>query len=183
MKYNKKISLGIPKINLLLRFIGTIITNVLLKHDKNQLKFNRIVRNFSASIIIMEKVKPIRFNNPSQNEFVKTLRKRVDNYFKEKNIAIMVQLKELVDTFVEVASQHTQTLIPGMTHLQHAQPINFGYHMLAYANMFKRDYERFESSYVRNDVSPLGSAALAGTPQVAALGIDPLVFKLTVNPH
>ena len=87
MKYNKKISLGIPKINLLLRFIGTIITNVLLKHDKNQLKFNRIVRNFSASIIIMEKVKPIRFNNPSQNEFVKTLRKRVDNYFKEKNIS------------------------------------------------------------------------------------------------
>jgi argininosuccinate lyase len=51
-----------------------------------------------------------------------------------------------------------------MTHLQHAQPINFGYHMLAYANMFKRDYERFESSYIRNNKCPLGSAALAGTP-------------------
>ncbi|GKT33595.1 Argininosuccinate lyase [Aduncisulcus paluster] len=51
-----------------------------------------------------------------------------------------------------------------MTHLQHAQPINFGYHLLAYANMFKRDFERFESSYIRNNNCPLGSAALAGTP-------------------
>lgn len=85
-------------------------------------------------------------------------------YVKEKNIAIMSGLKTLVETFVTLASKHTTTLIPGMTHLQHAQPINFGYHLLAYANMFKRDYERFESSYERNDYSPLGSAALAGTP-------------------
>ena len=70
----------------------------------------------------------------------------------------------MLESFVNVASEHTETLIPGMTHLQHAQPINFGYHMLAYANMFKRDFERFESSYARNNVSPLGSAALAGTP-------------------
>ena len=85
-------------------------------------------------------------------------------YVKEKNISIMEQTKTLVDTFVALASKHTETLIPGMTHLQHAQPINFGYHMLAYANMFKRDYDRYESSYKRNDVSALGSAALAGTP-------------------
>ena len=85
-------------------------------------------------------------------------------YVQEKNISIMAQLKSLVETFVNVASANTETLIPGMTHLQHAQPINFGYHMLAYANMFKRDFERFESSHKRNNVSPLGSAALAGTP-------------------
>lgn len=85
-------------------------------------------------------------------------------YVKEKNISIMNQLQEIVNTFVDVASKHTASLIPGMTHLQHAQPINFGYHMLAYANMFKRDFERFESSYKRNDVCALGSAALAGTP-------------------
>jgi argininosuccinate lyase len=85
-------------------------------------------------------------------------------YVKEKNISIMAQLKEVIETFVDVASKHTTSLIPGMTHLQHAQPINFGYHLLAYANMFKRDFERFESSYKRNDVSALGSAALAGTP-------------------
>ncbi len=85
-------------------------------------------------------------------------------YVQDKNLSIKAQLKELVNTFVEVAKKHTETLIPGMTHLQHAQPINFGYHMLAYANMFKRDFERFESSYERNNYCPLGSAALAGTP-------------------
>ena len=85
-------------------------------------------------------------------------------YVQDKNIVIQEKLKKLVETFVNIASNHTQTLIPGMTHLQHAQPINFGFHMLAYANMFKRDYERFESSYKRNNKCPLGSAALAGTP-------------------
>ena len=85
-------------------------------------------------------------------------------YVQEKNKLIMNQLKNVVETFVNVASKHTETLIPGMTHLQHAQPTNFGYHMLAYANMFKRDFERFDSSYKRNNLSPLGCAALAGTP-------------------
>ncbi|KLE00310.1 argininosuccinate lyase [Aliarcobacter butzleri] len=85
-------------------------------------------------------------------------------YVQDKTLSIKEQLKELIATFVDVASLHTTTLIPGMTHLQHAQPLNFGFHLLAYANMFKRDYERFESSFVRNNYSPLGSAALAGTP-------------------
>ncbi len=85
-------------------------------------------------------------------------------YVQEKTLSIKEQLKTLIDTFVNLASNHTKTLMPGMTHLQHAQPINFGFHMMAYANMFKRDFERFESSYIRNNYSPLGSAALAGTP-------------------
>ena len=85
-------------------------------------------------------------------------------YVQDKSVVIKNKLKTLVETFVNIASKHTETLIPGMTHLQHAQPINFGFHMLAYANMFKRDYERFESSYERNNYCPLGSAALAGTP-------------------
>ncbi len=85
-------------------------------------------------------------------------------YVQEKSLSIQEQLKELIDTFVSIASKHTETLIPGMTHLQHAQPLNFGYHLLTYANMFKRDFQRFESSYERNNYSPLGAAALAGTP-------------------
>ncbi len=84
-------------------------------------------------------------------------------YVQEKTLSIQNQLKELISTFISVSSKHTDTLIPGMTHLQHAQPLNFGYHLLAYANMFKRDYLRFESSYERNNLCPLGSAALAGT--------------------
>jgi argininosuccinate lyase len=85
-------------------------------------------------------------------------------YVQDKTKVIQGKLKTLVQTLVNIASNHTETLIPGMTHLQHAQPINFGFHMLAYANMFKRDFERFSSSFERNNISPLGSAALAGTP-------------------
>jgi argininosuccinate lyase len=85
-------------------------------------------------------------------------------YVQEKSEHLKQKLHTLIKTLVDMASNHTETLIPGMTHLQHAQPINFGYHMLAYANMFKRDFERFESSIIRNNHCPLGSAALAGTP-------------------
>ena len=85
-------------------------------------------------------------------------------YVMNNNLEIARLLKEVIASFLAVAKKHTDTLLPGMTHLQHAQPINFAYHMLAYASMFKRDYERFISSYERNNYSPLGCAALAGTP-------------------
>jgi len=85
-------------------------------------------------------------------------------YVQEKTKSIQHQIKDLIETFVDIASKHTETLMPGMTHLQHAQAINFGYHMIAYANMFKRDFQRFASSYERNNYCSLGSAALAGTP-------------------
>ena len=85
-------------------------------------------------------------------------------YVQDKTKEIQLKLKTFIEVLVTIASDHTDTLIPGMTHLQHAQPINFGFHLMAYANMFKRDYERFASSYERNNYCPLGSAALAGTP-------------------
>ena len=85
-------------------------------------------------------------------------------YVLRKNLEISQAIKALMEVVLEVANKHTQTLIPGMTHLQHAQPINFGFHLGAYLSMFKRDIERFESSYKRNNISPLGCAALAGTP-------------------
>ena len=85
-------------------------------------------------------------------------------YVLRKNGEIVVLIKSLMRAIVEISRDHTSTLIPGMTHLQHAQPINFGFHLLAYAAMFKRDIERFESSASRNNISPIGCAALAGTP-------------------
>lgn len=81
-----------------------------------------------------------------------------------KNTTIVSALKMLMNEIIIIAEKHTETLIPGMTHLQHAQPINFAFHLGAYLAMFKRDIERFESSAMRNNVSPLGCAALAGTP-------------------
>lgn len=85
-------------------------------------------------------------------------------YVLRKNREIVEQIKALMEAVVDISRDHTTTLLPGMTHLQHAQPINFAFHLLAYASMFKRDIERFESSVERNNISPIGCAALAGTP-------------------
>ncbi|MCI7104127.1 MAG: argininosuccinate lyase [Campylobacter sp.] len=79
-----------------------------------------------------------------------------------KELATLVG--ELIAVLASIASEHKDTLMPGFTHLQHAQPISLAFHLLAYAFAFKRDYERLLSSYERNNLSPLGSAALAGTP-------------------
>jgi len=85
-------------------------------------------------------------------------------YVQKNNKKIAYLLLKNIETLLDIAREHTETLLPGMTHLQHAQPINFGYHMMAYVSMFKRDYERFISAYERNNYSPIGCAALAGTP-------------------
>lgn len=85
-------------------------------------------------------------------------------YVQKTTLVLAKLLLENIQTLLEISSQNTTTLLPGMTHLQHAQPINFAYHIMAYASMFKRDYERFMSSYERNNYSPIGCAALAGTP-------------------
>ena len=71
-----------------------------------------------------------------------------------KNLEIVGLLKELMGVVLDVASKHTTTLIPGMTHLQHAQPTNFAFHLCAYLSMFKRDIERFESSH-KETIFPL----------------------------
>ncbi len=82
----------------------------------------------------------------------------------KRNLEFSEKIKKLIEVFVNIAKENINTLLPGMTHLQHAQPISFAYHMLAYASMFKRDYERFIDSFERNNINPLGCAALAGTP-------------------
>ena len=72
-------------------------------------------------------------------------------------------LKELQVSLVDVAAQNVEVILPGFTHLQVAQPVSFGHHMLAYVEMFKRDAERMADVRRRTNVLPLGSAALAGT--------------------
>ena len=62
------------------------------------------------------------------------------------------------------AEKHPDTIMPGFTHLQPAQPVTFGHHCLAYVEMFARDRDRFASAAARMNESPLGAAALAGTP-------------------
>ena len=85
-------------------------------------------------------------------------------YVLKSGAALAEKTRELVAALRDIASEHADTLMPGYTHLQHAQPVSLAYHLLAYAFMFRRDYERFTSSRERNNLCPLGSAALAGTP-------------------
>jgi len=72
-------------------------------------------------------------------------------------------LVALQKALLEVAAQHTQTILPGFTHLQVAQPVSFAHHLLAYVEMFARDAERMREVRARTNRLPLGSAALAGT--------------------
>ncbi|MFH1513772.1 MAG: argininosuccinate lyase [Bacillota bacterium] len=73
------------------------------------------------------------------------------------------QLKKLLELLLSLAKQHTHTVMPGYTHLQKAQPVTLGFHLMAYAQMAMRDMSRFRSAHREADVLPLGSGALAGT--------------------
>ena len=72
-------------------------------------------------------------------------------------------LKTLINSLVTVAERNHATVMPGFTHLQVAQPVTFGHHLLAYAEMFERDLERMQDCRKRINRLPLGAAALAGT--------------------
>jgi argininosuccinate lyase len=72
-------------------------------------------------------------------------------------------LKEMIKVLTDVAIQHTETIMPGYTHLQRAQPVTFAHHLMAYAEMFLRDIDRLKDIDKRVYVSPLGSGALATT--------------------
>lgn len=84
-------------------------------------------------------------------------------YLKDTLFQVIGKLTNLQEILLDVAEQHVETIMPGYTHLQHAQPISFAQHLLAYYNMFERDSERFMFTVKHTDLSPLGAAALAGT--------------------
>ncbi|HEL1810379.1 TPA: argininosuccinate lyase [Streptococcus suis] len=84
-------------------------------------------------------------------------------YLKDTLFQVVDKLTNLRQILVDLAQEHVETIMPGYTHLQHAQPISFAQHLLAYYNMFQRDKERFEFNVQHTDISPLGAAALAGT--------------------
>ncbi|MFZ7104360.1 MAG: argininosuccinate lyase [Peptococcaceae bacterium] len=84
-------------------------------------------------------------------------------YLRAEAEEIQGLLKELLQTLLNLAEAHLETIMPGYTHLQRAQPISFGHHLLAYFQMFYRDLERLQDCRKRINISPLGSGALAGT--------------------
>ena len=84
-------------------------------------------------------------------------------WLREQVDGISHELRRLQHALVDVAEREAATILPGFTHLQVAQPITFGHHMLAWFEMLQRDFERLQDCRKRINVMPLGAAALAGT--------------------
>lgn len=84
-------------------------------------------------------------------------------YLRQEIDEIYALVKELAVTIYNLAKEHTETVMPGYTHLQRAQPITFAHHLLAYVQMLVRDLERLKDTAKRMNYCPLGSGALAGT--------------------
>ena len=84
-------------------------------------------------------------------------------YLKTQVIEIKEIVKELTKTICDLAQKNLDTIMPGYTHLQRAQPITFAHHLMAYAQMLLRDLGRLDDTYKRMNIMPLGSGALAST--------------------
>ncbi len=84
-------------------------------------------------------------------------------YLRDGITQIQTQLRQFQTVLLELAESHVETLIPGYTHLQRAQPVSLAHHLLAYFEMAQRDWERLGEIYRRVNISPLGCGALAGT--------------------
>lgn len=84
-------------------------------------------------------------------------------YIKDAIVDVQLGVNQAQETLLALASQHLDTLMPGMTHMQHAQPVRLAHHLLAYFWMLSRDDSRLEDARNRADSLPLGAGALAGT--------------------
>ncbi len=82
---------------------------------------------------------------------------------RDELLGLMSDIVGLRKSLVNVAGKHTETIMPGFTHLQHAQPTTFAHHMIAYADALERDFNRLVDAYVRVNLCPLGAVALAST--------------------
>ena len=104
-------------------------------------------------------------------------------YLKKECDALVGQIEELVTVLCKKAITHKGDVMPGYTHLQRAQPITFGHHLMAYAEMFLRDLGRLKDAKARMDELPLGAGALAGTtyPLNRSMTADLLGFSRVTN--
>ncbi|RRN47262.1 argininosuccinate lyase [Streptococcus halitosis] len=135
--------------------------------------------HMNMEVLLTEKIGPLAgklHTARSRNDQVAT---DMHLYLKEQLGHILYKLANLNSVLLDLAEKHVETIMPGYTHLQHAQPISFAHHLMAYYNMFQRDSERFAFNLKHTDLSPLGAAALAGTtfPIDRQLSSDLLGFQ------
>ena len=135
--------------------------------------------HMNMEVLLTEKIGPLAgklHTARSRNDQVAT---DMHLYLKEQLGHVLDKLANLNSVLLNLAEKHVETIMPGYTHLQHAQPISFAHHLMAYYNMFQRDSERFAFNLKHTDLSPLGAAALAGTtfPIDRQLSSDLLGFQ------
>ncbi|HFU4560539.1 TPA: argininosuccinate lyase [Streptococcus suis] len=145
--------------------IQTGLEELLADYEAGKLVFD--IRNedihMNIESLLTEKIGPVAgklHTARSRNDQVAT---DMHLYLKDTLFQVVDKLTNLRQVLLDLAQEHVETIMPGYTHLQHAQPISFAQHLLAYYNMFSRDSERFAFNMLHTDLSPLGAAALAGT--------------------
>jgi len=141
--------------------LGEILADI--EADKVQFSVSAEDIHMNIETILIERIgevgKKLHTARSRNDQVVLDLRM----YLKDEIVCIQSLLTTLLKTLLELSKKHTETLIAGCTHLQKAQPVTLSHHLLAYFEMFKRDYERLTDVYKRTNVMPLGSCALAGT--------------------
>ena len=135
--------------------------------------------HMNMEVLLTEKIGPLAgklHTARSRNDQVAT---DMHLYLKEQLGHVLDKLANLNSVLLDLAEKHVETIMPGYTHLQHAQPISLAHHLMAYYNMFQRDSQRFAFNLKHTDLSPLGAAALAGTtfPIDRQLSSDLLGFQ------
>ncbi|AXM89485.1 argininosuccinate lyase [Anoxybacillus ayderensis] len=141
------------------------LMKLLEKAKKGELSFSVAYEDIHLNIekMLIDEVGPVGgklHTGRSRNDQVAT---DMHLYLRKRVIEIVELIRQLQRVLVQKAEQHIETLVPGYTHLQRAQPISFAHHLMAYVWMFERDRERFTESLKRINKSPLGAGALAGT--------------------
>ncbi|MBT7410387.1 MAG: argininosuccinate lyase [Methylococcales bacterium] len=165
------------------RQIKTGLTEILNEITDGKIEFSISLEDIHMNIesILTEKIGDVGkklHTGRSRNDQVAT---DIRLYCRDETDNIKKQITLLMEQLLSVAKIHTHTIMPGFTHLQIAQPITFGHHMMAWFEMLKRDYQRYEDSRKRTNINPLGAAALAGTtyPIDRNLTTEELNFDVT----
>lgn len=135
------------------------------KAEKGELTFKVEMEDIHLNLesMLTEKIGPVAgklHTGRSRNDQVAT---DIHLYLRNQTKEVVALIKSLQEAIIEKAKVHVETLVPGYTHLQRAQPISYAHHLMAYFWMLERDKQRFTESLKRINISPLGAGALAGT--------------------
>jgi len=141
------------------------LKRVLAKLQRGEVRFAASDEDIHMTVekLLIQEIGPVGgklHTGRSRNDQVAT---DMHLYLRKRVVEFVDLLGSLQQALITQAKAHVETILPGYTHLQRAQPISFGHHLMAYVSMFGRDAERLVDSYKRVDCLPLGAGALAGT--------------------